>query len=103
MPDSKVDIALRYRGSFGRLDVGWDESQRDLGVIFFYEGTDLPRLERHVNFEPYMQYATDGTVSPIMLQVRNGMRTSEPERVVLTRGELLEGGFLQLLQRVAEN
>jgi hypothetical protein len=95
-------LVVRYRSSDLRVDIGWSEGEGSLAVLIRLEREDLPRPDRYVYLEPFVEFFTKGSSTAIVPQVYLGMSESKIQTVMSHREGLFKGGLAGVLKAVAD-
>jgi hypothetical protein len=95
-------LVARYTGSDFRFDVGWSEHELSLAVLINFGQLDVPRAERHVYFEPFVEYLTNGEDQAIVPYIAEGMSIKRIEAVMDQRQAALRDGLSPVIERVGK-
>jgi hypothetical protein len=93
-------LVARYVGDHLRLEVGWNEMERSLAVLFRFEREDLGRIERYIYFEPFVEFLTNGQTKAIVPYVREGMSLTQLKMIVDGRKMVFNEGFTQVIKKL---
>lgn len=99
-PRDSYSVA-RYRRSDMRIDIAWNPMARSLGVLLRMDAAALSRTERFVYLEPFIEFATQGTIPPVVPQIYPGMSIKRLEQAVMMREELFRHGIGEALEGLA--
>ena len=96
------DAALiaRYSGQDFRFDVGWSEYELSLCVLIYFKQLNVPRGERYVYFEPFVEYLTDGDDKAIVPYVTESMSIKKIESTIEQRQVVFCDGLLPVIKKV---
>ena len=94
-------VVARYRQASVQMDIGWSAIEGSLAVLIRLDTEGLARNERYVYLEPFIEFTSDGAVTPIVPQIYPGMSVRRIEETIRLREELFQNGMGEVLERVA--
>lgn len=95
-------LVARYSGSSFRFDIGWNELELSLAVLIRFEMTKLPRQERYVYFEPFVEFTTGCKELAIVPYITEKMHTNRIREVMERRRSVFADGLAPVIERVAQ-
>lgn len=95
-------LVARYSGSEFRFDVGWSEYELSLAVLIKFGQVDVPRPERHVYFEPFIEYLTGDEEQAIVPYLAEGMSIKRIEAVMEQRQAVFRDGLRPVIEKVGK-
>lgn len=87
-------LVVRYTRDDMRIDIGWGANELALIVGVTFNRPGLNRRERHVYFEPFIEFLSQGQQSAIVPYVTNHMTTAQLLKLSDKRHAVFEKGLL---------
>jgi hypothetical protein len=95
-------VVVKYRREDFRVDVAWNPSAMSLGILVRLDNQDLRRREKSVYFEPFLEFASHGAITPVVPQIYPGMSDAMIVEAMKGRKQVFESGLGELLGKIAE-
>lgn len=93
-------LVARYSRDDLRVDVGWSKLQSSLTVSLKFEDADIPRKLRHLYFEPFIEFFTQGKDRAIVPYIREGMSIKKILSVSTEREKVFQDGLPAVIKAV---
>lgn len=95
-------LVARYSRNSLRVDVGWSKFVSSLTVSLKFEADEIPRKLRHLYFEPFIEFLTDGREKAIVPYMLEGMSIKEILSLSVKREEVFKAGLPVVAKAVGE-
>jgi len=92
----------RFNKGEERIEVCWSDLEKMLSIMFKLANKGLERRECFVYFEPFIEFVSEETLTPIVPQYYKRMTMRQTNSVMRQRDRLFGGGVETILKRLAE-
>jgi len=93
-------LVVRFSGDDLRIDIGWKENESALILTVCFDRDELARQERHVYFEPFVEFLSDGNENAIVPYITEGMGIRQIEAVMEQRQSVFRDGLPPVIEKV---
>jgi len=98
-------ITVRYDSEEFRLDIAWGAEENALGILIWRKdeagNSQFDSKKRFVYFEPFVEYLSGGSETPIIPPIFPGMSVTNMCRVMEERQDLFRSPLSELVDRLA--
>lgn len=95
-------LVMRYSGDAFRFDVVWGEYEMSLTIPVKFNLDELPKIERYVMFEPFIEYLTNGGEQAIVPYLSESMSIRGVEAVMDQRRAVFGEGLSPVVERLGK-
>ncbi|QDT51344.1 hypothetical protein Pan258_54330 [Symmachiella dynata] len=95
-------VVAKYWNNDIRIDVAWNAMAMSVGVLIRRNDKCLSRRERYIYLEPFIEFASDGSVTPVIPQIYPGMSVSKIKGVMGKREKTFGAGLDQPIRAISE-
>ena len=88
-------IVGRFQKADCRIDIAWNATAMSLGALIRLNRNGLTGNVRYVYFEPFVEFSTEGAISPVIPQIYPKMSISQIEKVMRRREILFSSDGLE--------
>lgn len=101
---SQLDIAIivRYESATHRLDIGWGINEQGIGILIWLKPQQDSVCKEYIYLEPFIEYATQGAVLPVVPQVYPGMSIAKIEKLMKERKTLFSSSLGDIVLQISE-
>jgi len=93
-------LVVRFSGDDLKIDIGWKENECALVLTVFFDRDGLARQDRHVYFEPFVEFLSDGNENAIVPYITEGMSVRRIEAVMEQRQSVFRDGLPPVIESV---
>ncbi len=94
-------VVARYRHGDVRIEIGWSANEGSLAVLIRTDIEGISRKERYAYLEPFVEFASNGSMEPVVPQIYPGMSVAKIETAMKLRSVLFQHGVAEALGAVA--
>jgi len=95
-------LVVRYSRDDLKIDIGWKENEAALIITVRFDRVGLSRQERHVYFEPFAEFQSDGEVKAVVPFLTESMGIKRIESVMAERKELFQQGLHEVIGAIGQ-
>jgi len=94
-------MVAKYRQGEFRVDIAWNPFAMSLGVLLRVENGELGRRERYVYLEPFIEFMSNGEITPVVPQIYPSMSVGKIEKTMELREKRFAAGVEDPLSELA--
>lgn len=95
-------VIAKYRNGAHRFHIAWAPVEMSLNIRLRVERHGLSSREQSIYAEPFIEFMTQGKVTPVIPQVYQAMSVSRIQRAMDARAKLFAGGLAGAVEALAE-
>ncbi|MEE9354005.1 MAG: hypothetical protein V3U75_00290 [Methylococcaceae bacterium] len=95
-------VVARYSHEKTRIEIGCSTMEGSLTVLIKTKIDGLARAERHLYFEPFVEFYSSGKIKPIVPQLYPGMSVRRIEEAMEQREKCFKDGLVGVVEILAK-
>ena len=100
-PQDKGAVAT-YSNDKACIEIGWSELELSIAVVIRLKTDRVPRKQRSLYLEPFIEFVTAGKCTPVVPQIYYAMTANAIKKALKQRREVFHNGLHEVLMAVAE-
>jgi len=95
-------VVAKYRRNNSRINIAWNPFAMSIIVLIRLNNDELGRREKYIYFEPFVEFSSNGSLTPVVPQIYPGMSIGKIEKAMEQRKKCFDAGIVSVVEVLAK-